>query len=82
MRKTSHGIALLEVLLVMTILGCGLTAMLKIYTYNEVIWQRTINTYCAYLKRSESEAREMLRGQGVDSDWNEDWLRDCQKRLL
>lgn len=68
----------MEVLLVMSILGGGLSAMLKIHAYNEVIWYRMTHAYCSYLRDSEQEARESLQQIGVETDWDETWLQGCQ----
>ena len=71
------GVAMLEMLLVLTLLASGLSAMLKIHTHNEVMWQRFTNTYCAHLKSSENTAQSRLLGKGIEVDWNNDWLRQC-----
>lgn len=71
------GMAMLEMLLVLTLLASGLGAMLKIHTLNEVMWQRFTNTYCAHLKSSENAAQSRLLDMGIEVDWNSDWLRQC-----
>lgn len=76
------GVAMLEMLLVLALLGSGLSAMLKIYTYNELIWQRFISSYCAYLKDSEDKTQQRLRRMGIDVDWRTDWLAQCDQRVV
>ena len=69
--------ALLEVLLVLTLLSSGLTAILKIYAYNGIVWQRLLGNYCSYLLHSEALGRQELQGMGVVTDWDENWIQDC-----
>tara|TARA_A100000171_G_scaffold52912_1_gene74173 strand:- start:305 stop:568 length:264 start_codon:yes stop_codon:yes gene_type:complete len=73
---------LLEMLLVLTLVSSGLVAMLKIYAYNEIVWQRLLSNYCDYLRQSEVSGRQALSGTGVVSDWNENWLQGCHSVRL
>lgn len=71
------GVAMLEMLLVLTLLASGLSAMLKLHTHNEVLWQRFTNTYCTHLQNSENAAQSKLLDKGIEVGWNNDWLRQC-----
>lgn len=74
------GVAMLEMLLVLSLLAIGLVAMLKLYTQNEVLWQRLTRTYCTYLIDSENEAINRLKEGGLEMNWNTDWLQQCDSR--